>query len=369
MSVNPEYIEQLVLDEIAGVITPEDSATLSNLLAQEPEALVIRNDLYAQYGEHPVLENLADTLPVEKVWAGIRKQKRGKTLLRTSIGIAAALLVIVSAYTILLPGIRQPAIVHVTSPKNVALQLPGGQVVNLGNAQQQVQLGNLTLHNQEKTLSYTGSTNQQATLIVPAGKDYSIVLADGTLIQLNAASKLVFPFAFTGNTREVTITGEAYVKVAKDATRPFIVHLPNSTVQVLGTEFNINTYDSGQVKISLVNGAVRLKTQQDSLLLHPGYAVNYTQGDKLQESPFDEEDVLSWRNGLFIFKNASLVSLSRVITRWYGIPVITDNAAVTTRHFSGAMNRNKPIATFLEGLKFTGQFDYYFDKDSVLHMK
>ncbi|WP_343670071.1 FecR domain-containing protein [Chitinophaga sp.] len=370
MSVNPEYIEQLVLDEIAGVITPEDSAALNNLLAQEPEALVIRNDLYAQYGEHPVLEKLADTLPVEKVWAGIRKQKRGKILLRTSIGIAAAILVIVSVYTILLiQGTRQPEIVHVPSPKNVALQLPGGQVVNLGNAQRQVQLGNLTLNNKEKTLSYTGSTDQQATLIVPAGKDYSITLSDGTFIQLNAASKLVFPFAFRGNTREVTIRGEAYVKVARDATHPFIVHLPNSTVQVLGTEFNINTYDSGQVKISLVSGAVQLKAAQDSLLLHPGYAVNYTQGNKLQESPFDEDYVLSWRNGLYIFNNTSLASLSTVITRWYGIPVVTDGPAAASHRFSGAMNRNKPIATFLEGLKFTGQFDYYFDKDSVLHMK
>lgn len=369
MSVNPEYIEQLVLDEIAGVITPEDSATLNDLLAQEPEALVIRNDLYAQYGKHPVLENLPDTLPVEKVWDGIRKQKRGSILLRASIGIAAALLVCVSVYTIFLPGVHSPDIVHVPSPKNVALQLPGGQVVNLGNAQQQVQVGNLTLRNQEKTLSYTGNTNQQASLLVPPGKDYAITLSDGTSIQLNAASKLTFPFTFTGNTREVTVTGEAYIKVAKDATRPFIVHLPHSTVQVLGTEFNINTYDSGQVKIALVNGAVQLKVAQDSILLHPGYAVNATQGTKLQETPFDADNVLSWRNGLYVFNNVSLASLSAVITRWYGITVITDNQTSANRRFSGAMNRNKPISAFLEGLKFTGQFDYYFDKDSTLHMK
>lgn len=369
MSVNPEYIEQLVLDEIAGVITPEDSATLKDILAQEPEALVIRNDLYAQYGEHPALENLPENLPVDKVWEGIRKKKRGTVLFRTVIGIAATVLLFICTYTIFSPGTRQPVLVHELSPKNVALQLPGGQTVNLGTAQQQVQIGDITLLNQQKTLSYTGSTDQQATLLVPPGKDYSITLADGTSIQLNAASKLIFPFSFTGNTREITISGEAYIKVAKDAARPFIVHLPDATIQVLGTEFNVNTYESGHVNVALVSGAVRLKAQQDSLLLHPGFATNYTQGGDLKEVPFDAEHVLAWRNGLYIFSNTSLASLSAVITRWYGIDVITDTPTAAGHRFSGMMNRNKPVETFLEGLKFTGQFDYYFDKDSVLHMR
>lgn len=369
MSVNPEYIEQLVLDEIAGVITPEDSATLKDILAQEPEALVIRNDLYAQYGTHPALANLPESLPVEKVWAGIRKKKRGMILLRTAIGIAATVLIGITTYTIFSPGARQPVLVHELSPKNVALQLPGGQTVNLGTAQQQVQVGDITLLNQQKTLSYTGSTDQQATLLVPPGKDYSITLADGTSIQLNAASSLIFPFAFRGNSREVTISGEAYIKVAKDAARPFIVHLPNATIQVLGTEFNVNTYDSSHVNVSLVSGAVRLKAQQDSILLHPGYTVDYSLGNQLKAIPFDAENVLAWRNGLYVFNNTSLATLSAVITRWYGITVITDSPGTGGHRFSGVMNRNKPVETFLEGLKFTGQFDYYFDKDSVLHMK
>jgi hypothetical protein len=370
MSVNPEYIEQLVLDEIAGVITPEDSATLKNILAQEPEALVICNDLYAQYGNNPILENLPDKLPIDKVWDGIRKKKRtGYVRLLTTLGIAASMLILVGSYIILSPDFRQSGLVHQLSPKNVALQMPGGQLVNLGIAEQQVKVGDVVLNNRQHDLSYSGGNSQQATLMVPAGKDYNITLADGTTIQLNANSKLQFPFAFEGARREITITGEAYIKVAKNSAKPFIVHLPNSRVEVLGTEFNVNTYESSNVRVSLVSGAVRVKTDQDSLLIHPGFAVNYTQGGKLTEIPFDADNVLAWREGIYIFSNTPLTALSAVISRCYGVDVVTDSHTVADHRFSGAMNRNKPIVTFLEGLKFTGQFDYYFDKDSILHLK
>jgi len=372
MAVNPEYIEQLVLDEIAGIITPEDSATLKELLAQEPEALVIRDDLYAQYGNHPALDNLADTLPVEKVWDGIRKKKSSSLLIKTISSIAAVALLLIGSYILFSPGRQQPAFVQEISPKNVELQLPNGQMVNLGNTQQQIRLNNLTLSNQQKKLSWdapTGSDNRMATLIVPPGKDYSITLPDGTEIQLNAATRIQFPFSFSGNTRDVTINGEAYLKVVKDPSRPFRVHLPHSTIQVLGTEFNVNTYDSGHVNVSLVSGAVKLHTTADSILLHPGFAVNFQAGKALDETPFDADDVLSWRQGIYVFHNATLAEMSGVINRWFGIAVIIDNPATAQRRFRGFIDRKQSVRPFLEGLKFTGQFDYYFDKDSTLHMK
>lgn len=372
MAVNPEYIEQLVLDEIAGIITPEDSATLKEILAQEPEALVIRDDLYAQYGNHPSLDHLADTLPVEKVWEGIRKKKSRYVLIKTISSIAAVSLLLIGSYILFPPGRKQPAFVREISPKNIELQLPNGQKVNLGNTQQQIKLNNLTLSNQQKKLSWdapTGADNRQATLTVPPGKDYAITLPDGTEIQLNAATRIQFPFAFRGSTRDVTINGEAYLKVAKDPSRPFRVHLPNSTVQVLGTEFNVNTYDSGHVDISLVSGAVQLHTSKDSILLHPGYAVSYQSGKEPDEAPFDAEDVLSWRQGVYVFHNATLAEMSGVIHRWFGISVTIDNPTAARRRFRGFIDRKQSVRPFLEGLKFTGQFDYYFDKDSVLHMQ
>lgn len=376
MSVDPDYIEQLVLDEIAGVITPEDSATLNNILAQEPEALVIRNDLYARYANHPALDMLPESLSTEKVWNSINKRRKSYALLRTALSIAASALIIIGAYLFFAQKqkIASP-LVHVAAPednKNVMLHLPNGQQVNLSNTQPQIQVGNITLNNQQKQLSYTAAAEnsmQQATLVVPPGKDYTIKLSDGSSIQLNAGTKLQFPFSFNGKTREITLNGEAYLDVAPDATKPFIVHLPHSTVIVLGTEFNVNTYDSGQINVALVKGAVKLHTTQDSILLHPGFAVRAQEGVAPHETPFDAEEVLSWRQGIYIFNNATIMDMSKVITRWFGINVVIDNPASAKHRFKGFIDRKQSIRPFLDGLKFTGQFDYYFDKDSVLHMQ
>ncbi|SFW78500.1 FecR family protein [Chitinophaga sancti] len=360
MSVSPEYLEQLVLDEIAGVITPEDSATLKNILAQDPEALAIRNDLYAEYGNNPVLDRLPETLTVDMVWERVREKKRRRML--TVLSIAASVLVLLGAYLLFAPAGSEHAMAAVS--REVTLEMPDGEVVQLGAAVQQV--GNVVLRNDSNRLSYTGGEGR-ASLVVPAGKEYTIILADGSTVQLNAGSKMTFPMAFDDISREIRINGEAYVKVAKDAARPFIVHVANGAIEVLGTEFNVNTY--GKVTVSLVSGAVRMRTGDDSLLLHPGFAVCYNPGTKLTEAPFEAEDVLAWRSGVFLFSDTTLTALAGLISRWYGVEVVNDTPAAGDRRFSGAMDRNKPITSFLEGLKFMGRLEYYFDKDSVLHLK
>ena len=356
MSVDPEYLEQLVLDEIAGVITPEDSATLKEILAQEPEALAIRNDLYKECYNNPVLERLSETLTVDGVWARIKENRRRRV--RMAIGIAASALVLV--YLLF----RNGESVHPMASRHVSLEMPDGQVVNLGGAVQRV--GDVVLRNDSNRVYYSGGDGL-ATLVVPAGKEYTITLADGSEVQVNAGSRLQFPLAFDGESREIRISGEAYVKVAKDVEKPFIVKAGNSTIEVLGTEFNVNAYD--KVTVSLVSGAVRMRAGDDSVLLLPGYAVQYNPGSKLKEAPFEADDVLAWRSGLFVFSDTTLTSLAGLISRWYGLQVVNDNPSAADRRFSGAMDRTKPVVRFLEGLKFTGRLDYYFDRDSVLHLK
>ena len=122
------------------------------------------------------------------------------------------------------------------------------------------------------------------------------MLSDGTSVQLNADSKIQFPVAFNGRTREVSISGEAYLNVAEDEQRPFVVHLPNSTIQVLGTEFNVNTYSND--KVALVKGAVKLSINNTSVLIKPGYAASYSIEKGIQTGPFNEEELLAWKTRL-----------------------------------------------------------------------
>ncbi|HJT74981.1 MAG TPA: FecR domain-containing protein, partial [Chitinophaga sp.] len=206
-----------------------------------------------------------------------------------------------------------------------------------------------------------------ATLIIPPGKDYKLKLPDGTSVQLNADSKILFPLAFNGVIREVILSGEAYFNVAEDAKRPFIVRLPNSIVQVLGTEFNVNTYNND--KVALVKGAVKLSTANTSVLIKPGYAVSYSNKEGIQTSSFNEEELLAWRQGTYVFHSATIQELCKVVNRWYGINIKYDDITTGQRRFTGYIDRTRPIRQFLDDLEFTGHFNYYFDSDSTLHIR
>jgi ferric-dicitrate binding protein FerR (iron transport regulator) len=158
------------------------------------------------------------------------------------------------------------------------------------------------------------------------------------------------------------------VKIAQLAGQPFLVHLPGAQVQVLGTEFSVNTYDSGKVSVALVQGAVKMNIAHDTALLKPGYAAVVTAGKELNTYKFDPDDVLAWRQGLHLFNNASVEEVTTLIHRFYGISVKLDEVSEHKNTFTGSMDRNKPVINFLEGLKFSRYAEYYFDTDSTLHL-
>jgi transmembrane sensor len=375
--IDETHLEQLVLDELGGIITPEDSATLNKLLDEEPEARIIRNTIYEQFSgpeEQAFLALLPEHLPIEHVWAKIRKRKWIRVTIRTTLTIVLLALAAPSIYIRVFEPKepqRPTAVIHGLSLQNVALQLPDGEIVNLGSPQQQVKVGAVTLHAQQKQLSLKGNKSGSgiATIIVPPGKDYKIKLADGTDVQMNSASKMDFPVTFNGNTREVTIQGEAYISVAKDAKRPFIVRLPNSTIHVLGTEFNVNTYDKSYEQISLIKGALQLEADSTTLMLQPGFSARYQKGHHMQVSRFDPDELLAWRVGTYVFRATTIDDLCKVMQRWYGINVVYDNPNTGQRRFTGYIDKSRPMRNFLDDLAFTGHFNYYFDNDSVLHIR
>lgn len=88
------------------------------------------------------------------------------------------------------------------------------------------------------------------------------MLSDGTRVHANAESRLTYPVSFTGNKREVYLTGEALFEVAKDTLHPFIVHTPYGIVEVVGTRFNVNTYEKNQTTVTLEEGAVKVYCEE-----------------------------------------------------------------------------------------------------------
>ena len=199
------------------------------------------------------------------------------------------------------------------------------------------------------------STVTYNTITTPKGGLYGLLLADGSKVWLNAASSLRFPTVFTGNERRVELTGEGYFEVAHNAEKPFHVTVNNLDVQVLGTHFNINSYsDEPAVKTTLLEGRVMIRESDKLVYLNPGQQAIAQPGQANFRivNDTDVEEVVAWKNGLFIFNNTPLENIMRQIARWYNVDIVYQGS-VPQDTFNGNISRNTNLSEVLKVLEFS----------------
>jgi hypothetical protein len=193
------------------------------------------------------------------------------------------------------------------------------------------------------------------TVSTPKGGQYQVVLPDGTRVWLNTASSIRFPTAFTGNDRQVEISGEVYFEVAKNKNKPFIVSSGNQKVTVLGTHFDINAYqDEGAVKTTLLEGSVKVTNGDNMVLLKPGQQSQLSTENKLTVSnDIDIDEVVAWKNGFFQFNKADIQTIMNQISRWYDVEVRYEGQ-VQPGHYYGKISRNVNASKVLKVLELSG---------------
>ncbi|PVD52563.1 iron dicitrate transport regulator FecR [Terrimonas sp.] len=198
------------------------------------------------------------------------------------------------------------------------------------------------------------------TLLNPRGsKIIDITLADGSRVWLNAGSSLTYPVAFTGNERKVSIEGEAYFEVAHNASKPFIVSKENTDIKVLGTRFNVNAYDDeADMKITLLQGAIRVTNNQQAAIVKPGEQAIVKSGRIDMADAVNLEQVMSWKEGYFRMKGTDLASLMRQIARWYDVQVVYKNKVPEGR-FGGLINREVNLLDVLNALEQYGIYSRF----------
>ena len=202
----------------------------------------------------------------------------------------------------------------------------------------------------------------------PIGGKYQVNLPDGSKVWLNSSSSLRFSALFNGDTREVELSGEAYFDVSKNKSKPFRVITKDQIVEVLGTQFNINSYsDEGPIKTTLIEGSVKIIYKDKVVLLSPGQQF---QPKELVSAVLeaDTEEVVAWKEGYFVFKNEDIKSIMRKLSRWYNVEV-SYSGDIPEVGFGGNISRSKDISEVLDVLQLTNAIHFKVEGRRITVMR
>jgi transmembrane sensor len=259
------------------------------------------------------------------------------------------------------------------APSNqIRLTLGNGESINieaesgkLKGAEEQVALsGSSIVYQKEDAAKETLSGNN--TLEVPFGKKTKVVLSDGTQIWINAGSKLTYPSQFGSSKREVSLEGEAFFEVAPQAQRPFIVHSGKLSVNVLGTEFNVNTFGSS-FQTALVSGKVKLQAGTKSLVLLPGELGSYhDQSAGLSKKESNLREYTAWKDKEIYFDNGRLGDIASRLEREYDLSFSFESPELKNLHFTVDMPRPDEVKAVLSNIQLsTNQISFVFNGKQI----
>ena len=213
-------------------------------------------------------------------------------------------------------------------------------------------------------------------LTIPRGGQYFVKFSDGTQVWLNSESKLKYPVHFIkGAAREVELVyGEAYFDVSRSTSArssTFKVLSGAQKVEVLGTEFNIKAYkDENSTYTTLVEGKVAVSSGEETIFLKPKEQSRISASLKgISVVSVDVTSEISWKNGVFSFKNTSLEDLMKVISRWYDVDVIFLNKNLKNITFRGVLGKDQDITEILATIKAMSVVNNYEINNKTVILK
>ncbi len=359
---NQFRIKQLAYKWLQGTCSPEEEAELQQWYeTSNGEPLPIPEEIATD--EQQLKELLF--LHIKQEIQASKIKRLPKWVKLSGIAAALALLFILPLYLVKRTTEDSPQVAVKTQEqvhpgiKAAVLTLADGTKIDLSAHQQSVlhqdeQVKIVTTASGTVQYQFTASKNTAAsrtnTIETPIGTEYTIILADGSKVWLNAGSVLTFHESFASNSREVKLSGEAYFEVSHDSKRPFYVRSNEQTIRVLGTHFNVSSYPNENNKTTLIAGSVQVSQFGKSKMLKPGQAAFTTAGN-LIVAEANIEEAMAWRNGIFYFESTPIKDALAAIKRWYNVDVVYKGTNLK-RELTGKIKRNSTAKELVETLNF-----------------
>lgn len=239
------------------------------------------------------------------------------------------------------------------------LTMASGKTMQLTSATSVKKLPHTVTEKPEEQGDSQADKPTKLTLDVPRGGEFKIELEDGTMVWLNAQSRLVYPESFSETERRVQVEGEAYFKVAHDEGKPFYVEVDNQVVRVLGTEFNVHAFSEDlTVQTTLVSGQIAMQQKGSNdceMILTPGHQAIFDKtAQSIRVKSVDTEVITSWKDGMFVFEDQDLASIMLTLSRWYDFDYqFTDKEAASTV-FMGRIPRYSEFDDVMQIIEMSG---------------
>jgi ferric-dicitrate binding protein FerR (iron transport regulator) len=353
----------------AGIISPSERAEFLNMLTQAEHDEELRQLMAAAWAREAD-QHLSD----QEAAAMLQRILYGKPAViplykRMAFRVSAAaavLLLIAGTYWVWTKQevSRAPLAITRTYKGDVA---PGrsGALLTLANGQQVlldtvadgslVLEGGIRANKQGGQISYAAVSNTAIyhTVSTDKGRQWSLVLPDGSKVWLNAASSIRYSLQTNGKERLVELSGEAYFDVVHNVRQPFRVKAGNRVFEDVGTQFNMNAYgDEASLKATVVEGSVKVSTVRQSALLVADQQASIAAGsEQIQVSAVHAADAASWKNGFFSFSHDNLSMVMRQLSRWYNVEIDYQYGAADQASFTGSIDRNLSLAQVLKLLE------------------
>lgn len=381
--MNNIKVDELIRDYLDGTLEPAAWEKLKIHLSLEENRQLLHEqldlELQSQEYEKADPDILQRILKNVKIDNGANLAPSDKTyhrvhfLRRSWFRYAAAILLIVGAGAYLFTTVNSPkhpekkelTVLHDVSPPSdnqATITLADGSKINLNEAAdgELARQGKTTLQKtRDGQIVYSGTSNKLVfnTLANPRGSKVVVMtLSDGSKVWLNSESTITYPASFTGNSRTVEMSGEAYFEIAKDVLRPFVVRHADVEVKVLGTHFNMNTYsDQGANAVTLLEGSVAVKKNKDFKKLNPGQQARIDQQVNILND-VNVDEVMAWKNGWFQFNDASIEAIMRQVARWYDAEIVYEGKI--DGNFVARISRDMPVSKLLRILELTDRVHF-----------
>ena len=377
-------IENIIISFIEGRLNEDEVLELKAFLEKKENRAY-----FEDYVELNYLINSQNKFDYKKPFQKFESKflKKSKFSKRSFLKYAAAILLFVSVgYFYISKSFNKTEnnivienTIEIGSNKAV-LTLENGEKVDLDEVNT---FTNSNVVNKEDQLVYS-KTNDKIEevaynyLTVPRGGQYTVKLADGTQVWLNSETQLKYPVKFIDKHPRLVdlVYGEAYFKVTssdKNEGAKFIVKTQTQDVEVVGTEFNIKAYkDDGILYTTLVEGKVVVENKNNTVILKPGQQsriVSFNEESSITVVSVDVESEISWKKGVFSFKDKPLKDIVKVLSRWYDVDIeITDKKMENVR-FKGVLNKNQNIEEILLIIKTMKSINNYEIKKGKITIK